>query len=45
MSLKNKYDKAEELTDEVLDRVRQSQYSVAIVAVVFLILLGLFIIK
>ena len=42
MSLKNKYDKAEELTDEVLDRIRQSQYSVAIVAVVFLILLGLF---
>jgi hypothetical protein len=45
MSLRDKYDKAEELTDEILDRIRQSRYSSAIVAVVFLILLGLFIIK
>jgi len=44
MSFKDKYDKAERVTDELLDRVRQSRYSAAIIAVVTLIVAFLVII-
>lgn len=45
MSFKSKHDKAEQTTDSILEHIRNSRYSVVLVALVFLLLVSLFLLK